>query len=328
MKSKTLIIILIVLLVAVAITKLVDYNKGERSFKGKLVSLDSAKVSAIKIYPKSYNFQEVKLMKENSEWKLFYDDKIVNADISSVQSMINELRTLKTTRQAARSSEKWGKFELTDSTGTRVIVEENGDVVADLMIGKFSYKQAKNQNPYQQQQGTMTTYVRLTDEEEVYAVTGYLSMAFNREPNSFRNKFLINADIENWTKLSFDYELEESFLLVNENGKWTLNGMLTDSVETRNFLNSLAHLYSSSFVDDIDESKLTNNTHSLIIEGNNSTPIEIKAYSVDDENEQIITSSENEKTYFSGKLEELFNKVFVNKTKFFKMEETVETVTE
>ncbi|MBT3208308.1 MAG: DUF4340 domain-containing protein [Bacteroidetes bacterium] len=329
MKSKTLIIILTILIIAVAITKLIDHNKGERSFKSKLITLDSANVTVIKIYPKSYNFQEVKLAKDNSDWNLYYDNKIVNADIQAVQSMINELRALKTIRQAARSSEKWEKFELTDSTGTRVVVEENGEIVADLMVGKFSYKQAQNQNPYQQQQqGTMTTYVRLTDEDEVYAVSGYLSMTFNREPNSFRNKMLLNADIENWTKLSFDYSLEESFLLAKEGEKWTLNGMLTDSVETQNFLNQLAHLYSSGFVDDIEETTLTNNTHSLTIEGNNFTPIDIRAYSADPENEYIITSTENTKTYFSGKLEDLFNKIFVNKMKFFKMEEITEPVVE
>ena len=60
-----------------------------------------------------------------------------------------------------------GRFQVTDSLGVRVKVESKGKIVSDIVIGKFDYQQPTN--PYDRQ-GTMRTYVRLTDENEVYVI--------------------------------------------------------------------------------------------------------------------------------------------------------------
>ena len=187
---KKLIIIVAILLVIVVIVELINSGKGERSFKSDLVEIDTSKVSEIYLYPKAEDFEEIKISRLKQGWKVEHEGQAYNADGSVIYNMLTELILLKPERVAANDKLRWEEFEVTDSTGVRIKVYENRKIVADVIIGKFSYQQPSN--PYAQRQGKMTTYVRITEEPEVYAVNGFLSMTFNRDINSFRNKNLVS----------------------------------------------------------------------------------------------------------------------------------------
>ncbi|HTA28164.1 MAG TPA: hypothetical protein VK809_10265, partial [Bacteroidia bacterium] len=60
---------------------------------------------------------------------------------------------------------------------------------------------------------------------------------------------------------------------------------------------------------------------SLKIEGSSFSPAIIKAYPADTANQYAITSSINPGTYFSGKGNAMFSKVFRGKSAFMKKEE-------
>jgi hypothetical protein len=278
--------------------------------------LDTALVTAIEITPKGNDKANVSLVKENGTWSVQSEGKSFSADQTIANSLLAELQRMKPERKAATNKDSWGKFEVTDSTATIVKVKAGKKEELDIYLGKFSYIQPKNPMPQQQQyggmpQGTMLTYVRRGDEEEVYSVEGFLTMTFNREVNDFRNKTVIKSNRFDWDRLSFTYP-DSSFSLYKENEKWMIDGLMADSLSVVEYLKGISSINSSAFVDDIQPS---NSIYSLKIEGANfAAPIIINASPADSIHQFLITSSQNKDVYFSGSDAELAGKIFVGKT--------------
>ncbi len=286
-----------------------------RTFESELTDFDSTAVSKIILYPKNYAVS-IELSKTDKKWFVKNEGSEYNADPGAIKSMLGSLIEMRATRIAANDKSQWEKYEVTDSLATRVQVYSGKKVVADVYIGKFSYQQPKNQNPYMQQQGKMTSYVRMENGKEVYAVNGFLAMTFNRQPNDFRNRSLINSSKDQWTRLSFTGP-QEIFNLTKQGTSWMIDGLETDSTTTAKFLNSLNRLNSSDF---IEPSTLVsdNPVYTLTIEGENiPAPIKIYAHEADTSNKFAISSSLNQGTYFSGGKSDLFDKVFPVKESFF-----------
>lgn len=320
LKLKSLLLIFIVLLILVLVVYYIDAKKGERSFRADIVDVDTSRVTSVIIYPRLKKDDPIEILKKGSSWKLSYSNKIFNADRDIVVNLLKTLAELKPKRIAATDKSRWEEFEVDDSLSTRVQLFTGRKIGADLYIGKFSYQQPKGQMPgyYGQQQGTITTFVRLSDDKLVYAVDGFLSMAFNRDINDFRNKTVIRSDNKNWTRLSFNYPADSSFALVKEGDKWLVDGLLADSASVYQYINTISRLHSQDFIDDLMPlSDMPE--HTLKIEGDNIIkPIYIKAFNADTVHQKLITSSLNEGAYFSGSKTKLAEKIFVGKGRFIK----------
>lgn len=285
--NKLLVVIFGILLVIVVIVKLVDSRKGNRTFKSDLVEVNAADVTAIELFPKVANGTLIKLFKENDVWQLESEGKRYNADQSAAASMINELNQMKPKSVVATKKDRWKQFEVTDSLATRVKLLKDGDVLADVMLGKFSFSQPQ----------TMTSYVRLNDDNEVYGVDGMLGMSFNRNVNSFRDKTVIKSNKTDWIKLTFTYPSDSSFVLEKKGEKWMVGEMKTDSAALVKYFNSIAHLTGTKFA---NSKPVGPPTHSLKIEGNNGmSPLEISGYFTDKDN-FVLASNQNSNTYFNN----------------------------
>ncbi len=91
---------------------------------------------------------------------------------------------------------------------------------------------------------------------------------------------------------------------------WLLNGKVTDSLKTANYLNRLANLSNNSFVDDVKINPSSTPTYSLNITTSDLKFIEIKGYQ--DTTQFIIHSSQNPEAYFDGS--SLSQNIFVGKS--------------
>ncbi|NOZ46066.1 MAG: DUF4340 domain-containing protein [Chlorobi bacterium] len=315
MNFKSLAIVFVLLLAIVIVLKIYESKKGDRSFRKELVNFDKTQATAITIIPKAGK-EQIKLTKKADNWKVSSKGKSFNADKTMVDNMLEELLKLKPKRVAATTKDKWKEFEVIDSVGTRVLVNQDKKALADIYIGKFSYKQPKNQY---QRQGTMISYVRLNNDKIVYAVDGFLSMTYNRDINSYRNKYLVKTKKQDINKLSFIYP-DSSFTMLKQNNKWMIDGLLADSATVAKYLSSIAVTSNQNFVDDIDVNTLGKEQYSLIIEGDNFVPFNIKLYNnlLDSVNNKLITSTYNNGTVFNGTKSDLVNKLFVGKSKFLK----------
>lgn len=315
MNIKVLAIVFVALLAIVIILNQVEKKKGDRSFDKDLVSFNIKDATSIIIMPKG-DKEEIFIEKKEEGWKVKSGEVSYNADETTVDNMLNDLLIMKSKRLAANSKEKWGDFEVTDSAGTRVIVKEKKDVLADIYIGKFSYQQPKNQY---QRQGTMTTYVRLKDKKTVHAVDGFLSMTYNRDINAFRNKYLIKTKKENVNKLTFNYA-DSAFTMLRENNQWMISGLLADSLEVDKYLGGMVVTSSQEFADNIDVGTLGQPAYSLLVEGDNFLPVDVKVYYnlLDTVNNVVVTSSYNKGTVFNATDADMLDKLFVGKSKFLK----------
>ena len=304
--SGFLIIVLIVLLAVYAIVRFA--GSKERTFREKVLTFDQASITDITIANAGKETVELKLSNQN--WVVVTNGHEYAADSNQVRGILKQLSDLPTKRYAGKGKENWKKYEVTDSAASRVTLKSSGKILADLYIGKFSYSMPKEQQQqqYRQQQGDMTTFVRIVDEDDVYAVDGFLKMNFNRDAASFRNKLLVSVNANDITRFTSDYN-GARYLLAKQENKWMMNGVQADSAQTVKYRNLIAKLSGSKFVDDAVLPATP--AYSLSVEGNNFTPVLLKAYPVADTNiNYIITSSANPGAFFNGKEAGLFKKIW------------------
>lgn len=301
--NKTLWIIFAILLVAVLLIFTTESTKKERSFKKELVSVDTSAITSISIFPKSKPGQEVKLLKTDGIWKVFSENgKSFTVPNFKMKSFFGELTRIKPKRVAARSKAKWAEYEV-DSAATRVVINESGTEVLNLIIGKFAFQQPRS----------MSTFVRLMNDKDVYEVDGFLEMTFNKDAKSLRNETVIKSDKNNWRKLSFTSNIAENFELVKVDDLWMIDGVNTDSAKTATALSALARISNTDYIDELNDGLLPPQNTKLVIELNDGNSIEVTGYR--NENKYVIQSSQNLENYFDGN--KVGEKVFIKKESFF-----------
>lgn len=293
-----------VLLIIAVVMLITDQGSNERTFRTDLVDIDSSAVSQIVIYPKKLKGGKINLHLEESEWKVDLEGgKTATVPQGKIDDIIKRLSEVKPIRLAGRGKESWKKFEV-DSTASRVEVYEGSEKTLDLIIGKFTFQQPRS----------MKSFVRLTEDTDVYETEGFLSMTFNQDADYYRDQTVIQDDINNWKSLSFSYPADSSYQIVKVNNRWRIStGEAIDSATTAAQLNRLSNVRGAEFVD-VEQDSLPLPQYKLTIIKNDDSQTEIFGYKVNDR--VIINSSQNSESYFDGSKNDLFKKVFVGSKKF------------
>jgi len=311
-----------VLLVLYLATQILGGEANERNFRTDLVTMDTALVNRIVLHPKGG--EEVVFTQQEDAWQVSQNGKTAEADQQAVHSLLGTLLQLEPQRLAARSEDKWDTFEVTESLGSRVQEYNGENLLADVYVGKFSLQQMPQQPmqpgmpPMQQQRPKATSYVRLADEAEVYAVDGFLTTSFNRQFNSWRDRNFLQLDKENISRISFRYPADSSFTLALTDSVWTINGTLADSAQTAQYLNQLARLTSSDFADDFN-AQGQSPAFQARIEGNNMSPVTIEGY--ENEGSFVLRNSLKPDVLISSDISGLYARVFKGRDAFVNNEE-------
>ncbi|HXH19420.1 MAG TPA: DUF4340 domain-containing protein [Chitinophagales bacterium] len=299
-----LLLILVALAAVIAIVKYLDVSKGERNFRSELVKIDTAKISSIYIYPKSKKGQEVKLFRENGQWKVrVNENKNQNVDYSRISGLFKTITGIKPVRLAARNMEKWKDFEV-DTSGTRVKVHEGDKKTLDIIIGKMNFIGGRD----------VETFVRLDNETETYAVSGFLDATFNTGIDEWRDKTLIKNGKDKWLKLAFALADTMRFQLEKQDTVWILDGMPANQTEVNNYLSSVSHVMGTAFADDLDASTLGSAQYLLEIEDTTGSKIKVEGFVVGDK--KILRSSLNTDNLINGSQGGVFERIFVSRQKF------------
>jgi hypothetical protein len=312
--NKILLYILGALIIVFGAVKLYQKKYTENTLNPKIVDIDTAKVTKLLLYPTSEKRAEIKFYKEGKEWEISKDKLIAEPEGNVVQNLLGMLLEIKVQRLAARGKSKMAELLLNDTSATRVKVYQGDKLALDLLIGKFSYQ--KGNNPYSGMYGggTGTSYVRLADKEEAYAVEGFLTFSFNQQFNSFRKQTLARFDKPSATKITFKYPADSSFVVELKDKQWMIGSEKADSAKVADYLNSLAYKNASSFNDNFVPSGASQ--CQLTVEGNNMKTITIDAYFLMNDN-YILNSNQNPKSYFSSPNKGLLSEVFKGKKTFF-----------
>jgi hypothetical protein len=314
----TLLVVFLVLGGIILITRLI--KNDDRTFRDRLLSISADEITEIIYQPDPKKAEEVRLVKDSQGiWRVVAGKESFTADTAMIHNMIRSLAVLKPEQVVATEEAKWPEFQVDDSTGIRIRMLEGQEVVADLIVGKFSYKPQQGQTMYGQDRGKMSSYVRLSGEKDVYAVEGFLRMTFQSNGASLRDKKLVKTRREDITKVIFSYPGNQTFVLERQGDRFTMDGLVTDSAETIRYLTDLARLSSQDFVLDVAVGNTPD--YKVRIESNNIVPIEINAFPADTVNKFYLTSTANPGAVFSGYgKNKLFERVFISREKFFPAE--------
>lgn len=309
-KLNHLVITFVVLLAIVLITIPGGNARKNRSFKQELTRFDSSAVTSLEILPKSGN-ELISLQKKDGNWLVSKGNASHNADNRQVSNMLTTLQELNAKRLAANDRERWDEFEVTDSLGSRVRVLKGDKTVADLYVGKFSYTQPSGQaaNPYmRQQRGTMTSFVRLEGEKEVYAVDGFLTMMFNRSVNDFRDATVNRVQKADIARIHVQSP-EETYTLVSRDSLWMLDGLVADSASAARYVAGISRLSSRNFLEEDHPLVSGTPTHSVVFENSGGAQLSSVDLYVADSSRIAVTSTQNPGTVFDGAASGLFDKL-------------------
>ena len=157
-KNKSiLVLVFVVLLIAVVITQINKSKKGERSFDPELMSFDVEEVVSMQLYTKSNNFEPFSIVKNGEEWTIEQNDQVYPADPDLISSMVNELSTLEAKQVVAKKKDRWAEFDVTDTSGVRVVVNSDKKVIGDLFIASHLIKRQDSQRPMSDLMKKMTS---------------------------------------------------------------------------------------------------------------------------------------------------------------------------
>ncbi|MFA5817073.1 MAG: DUF4340 domain-containing protein [Bacteroidales bacterium] len=304
--NRVLLIVFAVLLVAAGANELIKSLKGERTFRKDIIEFQANDIKKISIFPKNSGNRNVDVFLEDTVWKLKFDGKMFAADQEMIKGIVDELANMTPERLVANKRELWKDYDITDSLGVKVVIYGQKNGKTEITLGRFSYNQATRKP---------STYVRVNNEKDVYAVEGYLSMTFNREINSLRDKNIFRVNQNDLTQIIFNYPADSSFTLTKQDNRWSLNGVPVDSTRMAGYLTTVSYLTGADFRDDFIPASVTAESYKITLNGLNMKPVEIKAYR--DAIGTVINSSENSTSYFSGDKAELFLRVFQGKNYFF-----------
>jgi hypothetical protein len=316
--NKRLLYIVGGLVIIMLLTIFIRVPKENATLKAKLVEFDTLSVSKIIIYPKLLKDKPVEFIRNNGKWSVQQGSVIAEPRNGAVGNIISEVLSMKPQNLAAVSKSKWKEFELTDSLATRIsFLNKKGNILADLMVGKASYKQVAS--PYGGYGGSNiqgTSYVRLFNEKEIYGVDGFASYSLTGNFNDWRDKTFIRLKKDDITNISFTYPADSSFKLIKKDLKWMIGSQSADSSTTANFISELASLDGQDIKDNFKP--VLNPVYQMQISGNNLLNINVKCYAGSDSQEYILNSSLNAELYYSSKNDGLFAKVFRSPGYFLK----------
>lgn len=308
--NKRLVIILSGLIVILILTMVIKIPKERSTLTASLFDIDTTKVSKIIITPKTETGKPFEFVKENNKWTVRQDKIISRPMRTAVENIFSEILQLKPQSLVAVDKSKWKEYELTDSLATRVkLLDRKGKALGDLMVGKFTYRQAAN--PYGYGGGNNiegTSFVRLSEDKKIYSVDGFLAFSFGGTFNDWRDKSFLRCKKDDISKVTFAYPADSSFVLMKKDSLWYTGSQLSDSLKTANYLNSLSFTDGEEFMDGFRPS--SSPLYSMTIEGNNLLNLTVKCYREDGNDKYIFNSSLNPEIYFSGPKNGLFEKLF------------------
>jgi hypothetical protein len=309
--NKKLLYVLGVLAAILLVTFLVKIPGEKATIKEKLLDIDTSRVEKIIVIPRLKDGDPFEFTRNGDKWTVTQGNITAAQERGAAENMLAELAGIRPTSLEAVDKSAWKDFNLTDSLAIRVkALGKNGKLLADLMIGRFTYNQSSNPYAGGSPGGIQgTSYVRLNKENKVYGVDGFLSLSFSGRFSDYRDKtFLTLQNTGDITKITFRLPADSSFALSHKGTIWYSGDQVADSSATAEYLNGLRYVNGDNFRDGFKPS--ADPVCQIEIEGNNLLNINVKCYKGDSNDEFVMNSSLNPDVYFTSKREGIYNRLF------------------
>lgn len=284
MNTKKMLLLLGILAALVLVYFVVQWTSGggrSKSYREELVRLDTAKISKIEIISEGTT---TLITREGNIWTT--EGK--PAKWTSISSMVGALRSIKPTRLASRSEEKWGEFQV-DTSGTQVKIYEGGDKALDLIIGRFGVEG----------QRSFYTYVRLTEDKDTYVAADFMGMSVGKTSADYRNDLIMRLRQDSVLSVDFNYADSAFSLTKSVEGAWIVGSQQADSTRLVSFFRDLGYVTSKSFATSVGLPVVQDVTFHLT----NGKDLQVSQFS-----DGSFSSSENKAETFAD--ERVVGKVF------------------
>ena len=273
-----------------------------RTFKSEIVTVDTSQVTTISLSPKSAQQAEIRLQKQSDgHWQVSKGSISAAADPNAVASLLGAMTLIKAKRVAAKKEEKWKDYEVDDS-GSRVKVYKGEELLADFVVGRFSFDQMTRSG---------TSFVRLEEQPEVYAVDGFLSLSFNQDMAAYRVKTILNTASASINQILLQADGTQYQIAKNMDGQWLLNGTSKlDSADVAQYINGLATISGTEFKDDFDANQGGAPEKVLQLSGDNMAPVSVSTYYQEGAEKPFIIKSSMNEAYFASDSSGVYKKLF------------------
>ncbi len=230
-KSMLLLGVLVLLVGLYLILKYTDNSGRSKSFRSELVTISNDDVTKLElISPEDTTVLE----KLGDEWKV--NGQFV-ADETTVSTALNTLKTIKPSRLASRSEDTWKDFQVDDS-GLQVVAYEGETKSLDIVLGRFNVEG----------QRSFYSYVRLSDEPDVYVAKNFMKMSISTGSEAYRNDDILTITKDSVTAVQFNYP-DSAFTLSKSDNVWYIDNTQADSAAVASYLGGLRFVTSRNFED-------------------------------------------------------------------------------
>lgn len=244
--SKLNLILLAILIVAgLAVWQIKQKNVLENEPQNKteveFLNVNKDKIQKIEI---SSQGQVNKLRKTEKGWVVEdLTDIVVDADSEKIENLMKALTYIETAELVSKNLEKLASFGLDEASVARLkITEEDSEEAQEVLIGKDDFSR-------------LGTYIKMPKQNEIYSSKQILSMAI--QTPEWRDLKIVKFDKDRLNRVSFDYQNQNNFALLKNNGQWGIEGGDEQAgTEIEKFLESLSVLAGEDLVFGKNEEEL------------------------------------------------------------------------
>ena len=290
MNTSKLFIFLVIISLVFVIIKFTKNPDRSNSYNEVLVDFDSQLVDEIKIENEN---EQVILEKISGQWKVKVGQKQHEALRSTVEAFLQTIQTIKPSRLASRSVERWSDYNV-DDKGTRVIISGDKDVFLDIILGRFAFEG----------QRTYYSFVRLVDDNDTYVADNFTKMSLVSQRDDFRNNRVLNFRNDSLTAIDFIYP-DSAFSLTKKENHWFKNNVEVDSIKFKKYHDDVQFIMSKSFASSDSTSAPS---HDVIFHFSNRSDIKITGSL--EQGVWLIKSSENKDEAWKDPV--LSEKIFIS----------------
>jgi hypothetical protein len=317
-KNRTLLLLVILGIVVGLYFLLGQWGDQESNFRTSLPGYDTAVVDRVELSPANPDYP-FDLVRDGNEWQVMVGDQSYAADPSSIRNLLDGLNGIPIRNVVANSSDRWEEYKVNEESGTRLKFISGNKPVSDLYLGRFEYIQPKSRQRDQfgrSPQGEMLSFVRMADEESVYAIDGMVSLGIRKNANEYRDKRLVKLGTESITSIEFKAGPDVPFTLSKEQEAWRIDGEIADTAKTVQFVRTLSNLRGKVFTDEDPDNHPVYGE--VIITPVSGAPVILRAYRLDSLN-YLVNSTANPSGVFKEDAAFL-DKTFAGKDYFIRGE--------
>ncbi len=307
--NKALWLVFIILAIVFVVTRFTGIRQGNTTLMTDVVSIDTGKVSSVTLIPLAEAGRQLEFRRSENGWQVTREGITAPAAPRAVGNLLAEIGSLRAEQLVSRDPERWADFSVTDSLGSRIVIHEDNREILDLVVGRFQYQPPPrdNMNMYGQNRVTGKTYIRLNGKEEVYSVDGFFALSVNRPFGQWRDNTVSRVNRAMLSRLLLEYPADSGFVATRSDERWQVAGLSADSASMEQYLNQLRYTTHSEFEDAARPEGEPE--FSLTMEGDNMSPVMIRAYAAGD-GSYLINSSINPSTWFRTAADGLFRDLF------------------